>query len=561
MIAVGQTPFDWFSEIPGAAGYLFEVVFAASRSRSSGARWPSGRSCRSTSSSGVIFTLIYSVTSHWIWSPHGWLFKHGMQDFAGSTVVHYQGALAAPRRRAAARAADRQVRHGRPGEPDPGPQHPLRVARRRSSSGSAGSASTRARRSSVDFGGVGYFAYVALTTNLAAAAGALGGIITAWVVLKKPDISMMLNGVIAALVAITAASGFVAPWAAIVIGFVSGVIAVVGVIWVERHRHRRPDRRGRRARHVRHLGHARAAASSPCRCSRRTSPPARAASFYTRRASTSSACRRSASPSSGVDVLGVVRVLWVMKTLWGIRVRRGGREAGLDVSEHGMWGYPEFYIPVPGGYGTESHSHLGGAGQVGSRPEPPTHAPPAGGRGRLAAHGAAGWSGCGRSTPRPAGDGGQQDHGRAVARPRCRGPSSRRTSEPSMKTFRNCGSSSPSKMRLAQRRVRRDQALEHLAHRRAGDLDLAVAAGLGAQDRGDADGRHRSNPNEQLRRHRRVRGAGPRAGRSRASSGKTHRQTAASAIVSDAAERRPPARRRAAPRRRRTRTRRARSRR
>ena len=33
--------------------------------------------------------------------------------------------------------------------------------------------------------------------------------------------------------------------------------------------------------------------------------------------------------------------------------------AGLDVSEHGMWGYPEFYIPVPGGYGTEAHGHLG----------------------------------------------------------------------------------------------------------------------------------------------------------------------------------------------------------
>ena len=44
---------------------------------------------------GVCFTLIYSIVSHWIWSPHGWLFKHGMQDFAGSTVVHYQGALAA----------------------------------------------------------------------------------------------------------------------------------------------------------------------------------------------------------------------------------------------------------------------------------------------------------------------------------------------------------------------------------------------------------------------------------------------------------------------------------
>ena len=45
---------------------------------------------------------------------------------------------------------------------------------------------------------------------------------------------MMLNGVLAALVAVTAASGFVAPWAAVVIGLVSGVIAVVGVLAVER---------------------------------------------------------------------------------------------------------------------------------------------------------------------------------------------------------------------------------------------------------------------------------------------------------------------------------------
>ena len=50
--------------------------------------------------------------------------------------------------------------------------------------------------------------------------------------------------------------------------------------------------------------------------------------------------------------------LWVMKRLWGIRVEEETETAGLDVSEHGMWGYPEFYIPVPGGYGTEAHSHL-----------------------------------------------------------------------------------------------------------------------------------------------------------------------------------------------------------
>jgi Amt family ammonium transporter len=48
-----------------------------------------------------------------------------------------------------------------------------------------------------------------------------------------------------------------------------------------------------------------------------------------------------------------------MKRTIGIRTDAEVETAGLDVSEHGMWGYPEFYIPVPGGYGTESHGHLG----------------------------------------------------------------------------------------------------------------------------------------------------------------------------------------------------------
>ena len=51
----------------------------------------------------------------------------------------------------------------------------------------------------------------------------------------------------------------------------------------------------------------------------------------------------------------------LFKITVGIRTEAEVEEAGLDVSEHGMWGYPEFYIPVPGGYGTEAHSHLGAA--------------------------------------------------------------------------------------------------------------------------------------------------------------------------------------------------------
>ena len=53
-------------------------------------------------------------------------------------------------------------------------------------------------------------------------------------------------------------------------------------------------------------------------------------------------------------------ILWLFKVTIGIRTDEV-EEMGLDVSEHGMWGYPEFYIPVPGGYGTDSHGHLGPA--------------------------------------------------------------------------------------------------------------------------------------------------------------------------------------------------------
>src|SRR6478672_7755397 len=94
LLTIGEAPFSWFGAIPAAAGYMFEVVFAAV---SLAIVW--GAMAERTRlwvyfAFGAIFTLIYSVASHWVWSPDGWLFSKGMQDFAGSTVVHYQGALA-----------------------------------------------------------------------------------------------------------------------------------------------------------------------------------------------------------------------------------------------------------------------------------------------------------------------------------------------------------------------------------------------------------------------------------------------------------------------------------
>jgi Amt family ammonium transporter len=357
LIAVGHKPFDWFSEIPGAAGYLFEVVFAGVSLAIVWGAMAERAKLWVYFAFGVVFTLIYSITSHWIWSPKGWLFGKGMQDFAGSTVVHYQGALAALA--GALLLGPRIGKFRTDGRANPIPGHNMPYAVLGTlilwfgwfgfNPGST---------LSVDFGGFGYFAYVAITTNMAAAAGALGGILTAWIVLRKPDISMMLNGVIAALVAITAASGFVAPWAAIVIGALAGVIAVVGVIAVERVGIDDPI--GAVAVH----GMAGVWGTLACGL---FAVPQLAKNLGT---GTGGLVYSGSFHQLGVQALGLVAVgvwtfsacfatLWVMKKLWGIRVEPETETAGLDVSEHGMWGYPEFYIPVPGGYGTEAHSHLG----------------------------------------------------------------------------------------------------------------------------------------------------------------------------------------------------------
>jgi Amt family ammonium transporter len=189
---------------------------------------------------------------------------------------------------------------------------------------------------------IGYFGYVALTTNLAAAAGALGGIFTAWLVLKRPDISQMLNGVIAALVAVTAASGFVAPWAAVVIGLVAGAIAVVGVLFVERIRIDDPI--GAVAVH----GFAGVWGTLATGI---FAVPALASNLAT---GTGGLLYTGSFHQLGIQALGLLAVgaftfsasfgvLWGMKALFGIRSEPETETTGLDVAEHGASGYPEFY--------------------------------------------------------------------------------------------------------------------------------------------------------------------------------------------------------------------------
>ncbi len=354
LLTIGEAPFSWFSAIPAAAGYMFEVVFAAV---SLAIVW--GAMAERTRlwvyfAFGAIFTLIYSLVSHWIWSPDGWLFSKGMQDFAGSTVVHYQGALAGL---AGALLLGPRIGKYVDGKPQPIPGHnmaytTLGVVILWFGWFGFNPGSTL----SVDFGGVGFFAYVALNTNLAAAAGVFGAVITSWIVIKKPDLSMMLNGAIAALVAITAACAFVAPWAAILIGFVAGVIVVLGSLLVEKVGIDDPV--GALAAHgMSGMWGTLALGFLTVPKLAESLGTGKGGLFY-----------GGGVHQLGVQALGLVAVgaftftasfvvLWLMKVTVGIRTEPEVENLGLDVSEHGMWGYPEFYIPVPGGYGTEHQGH------------------------------------------------------------------------------------------------------------------------------------------------------------------------------------------------------------
>ncbi len=355
LLAIGKAPYEFFTSIPGGAAYLFEVVFAGVSLAIVWGAMAERAKLWVYFAFGVAFTLIYSITSHWVWGG-GWLFGLGMQDFAGSTVVHYQGALAAL---AGAILLGPRIGKFTGGKANAIPGHNIPYAVIGTiilwfgwfgfNPGSTLGVITGDK--------LGFFGYVALTTNLAAAAGAVSGALTAWLVLKKPDISMMLNGVLAALVAVTAACGFVAPWAAVVIGLVSGVIAVTGVLFVERIGIDDP------------IGAVAVHGMSGVWGTLATGLFAVPALAATLKTGTGGLVYTGSFHQIWIQLIGLAAVgaftfsasfgcLWVMNKLWGIRVEEHVETSGLDVSEHGMWGYPEFYIPVPGGYGTEAHSHL-----------------------------------------------------------------------------------------------------------------------------------------------------------------------------------------------------------
>jgi ammonium transporter, Amt family len=291
----------------------------------------------------VLFSsVIYPVVSHWIFGG-GWLSANfGMQDFAGSTVVHLIGATGAFA--ALLLLGPRQGKYGPDGKPNVIPGHSMPLVglavlilwfgwfgfNPGSTLGAIG----------------GRFAEVVVVTNLAAAAGVIGAMLTIWLITRTFDIGMTGNGAIAALVAITAPSGYVEFWAAPIIGFVAGVIVVVSVIAIDKVL---DDPVGALSAHG--VAGVWGTLSTGLFASPRLAELngiGHAGVFY-----------NGSFHQLLVQALGVTAaftsvfavsfaVFFVIKATYGLRVEPEEERYGLDLVEHGMWGYPEQFMPVPG---------------------------------------------------------------------------------------------------------------------------------------------------------------------------------------------------------------------
>lgn len=220
---------NWTS-VPLAAKFFFQLVFAGTAATIvSGAVAERIKFLSFVLFSFVIVGLIYPVTGHWIWGG-GWLASLGFWDFAGSTVVHSVGGWAALA--GILLLGPRLGKFGRDGRVNPIPGHSMTSATIGVfvlwlgwfgfNPGSTMAADPRA------------IAHVAVTTNMAAAAASISSLVAATLLLGKPDLSMILNGCLAGLVAITAPCAWVSVNSSIVIGLIAGVIVVLAVLFFDR---------------------------------------------------------------------------------------------------------------------------------------------------------------------------------------------------------------------------------------------------------------------------------------------------------------------------------------
>lgn len=322
--------------VPHWAKFFFQLVFAGTAATIvSGAVAERIKFHSFIFFSFILVGIMYPITGHWIWGG-GFLQSLGMFDFAGSTVVHSVGGWSALA--GVILLGSRTGKYRADGSVNPIFGHSM---------------------SMVTLGGLvlwfGWFgfnpgstmgvgdgsaiAHIAVTTNTAAAMAILSSTLVSWLIQKKPDLSMIVNGALAGLVAITAPCAFVSVGSSAVIGLIAGVLVVFAVLMFDKLK--LDDPVGALSVHLVN-GVFGTLAVGLFAQDKITGTATGNGLFF------GGGFKLLAAQAAGVVAVGIFTfivayaVWYVIKVVMGLRVSVEEEIAGLDLGEHGTKAYPDF---------------------------------------------------------------------------------------------------------------------------------------------------------------------------------------------------------------------------
>jgi len=321
--------------VPLMAKFFFQLVFAGTAATIvSGAVAERIKYLSFIVFSFLLVAFVYPVIGHWIWGG-GWLAQLGFWDFAGSTVVHSVGAWAALA--GVIVLGPRLGKYGPGGKVHAIPGHNMTSAMTGAlilwlgwfgfNPGSTMAAEPMS------------ISHIVVTTNIAAAAGAVAATALAWLLLGKPDIGMTINGALGGLVGITAGCAFVSVGSSLIIGGIAGALIVLGVIALDKLK--LDDPVGALAVHG--MGGIFGTLAVGLFAQDAISPGTTGNGLFFGGGVELLVNQLIGVAAVGAAVFVVSFVIWsVIKATIGVRVTEEEEMEGLDIGEHGNRAYPDF---------------------------------------------------------------------------------------------------------------------------------------------------------------------------------------------------------------------------
>ncbi|MDP2182704.1 MAG: ammonium transporter [Actinomycetota bacterium] len=323
--------------VPLLAKFFFQLVFAGTAATIvSGAVAERIKYVSFIVFSFILVAFIYPVIGHWIWGG-GWLAELGFFDFAGSTVVHSVGAWAALA--GVLVLGPRIGKYAKDGSVRPIPGHNM--------------TSAMTGCLVLWFGWFGFnpgstmaadpdaISRIIVTTNVAAAAGALAATAIAWRLLGKPDVGMTINGALAGLVGITAGCAYVSVASSLIIGALAGILIVLGVLFLDKVH--LDDPVGAIAVHG--MGGIFGTLAVGLFAQDVFMPGTTGDGLFFGGGTGLLLSQLTGIAAVGVAVFAASMVAWLgIKAIIGIRVSEEEELEGLDIGEHGNRAYPDFVL-------------------------------------------------------------------------------------------------------------------------------------------------------------------------------------------------------------------------